>query len=213
MAAHKCNYVIINNMNQIPTDLKIKLLHRDSAGQSSTFLGLDIDDKLNFKEQFNTIKKKCIDRLNIIKITSHKLWKLSTHTLITLYKSLVSSIFEYSAILEPHLSQKIMSSLQIIQNNALRIIFKKPKDTPIKTLHSLGNIQMVSNRLEQLAKNYLSNAIINNNPLIVDSLKEYNRFSGGRETHIPTLFDKFKVHLNTLLEKNNSKQNQLNTLQ
>ena len=168
--------------------------------------GLEIDEKLTFEQHFNKIKKKCIDRLNIIKITAHKSWNLSTQTLITLYKSLVGSIFEYPSILQPHLSQKILNSIQIIQN-ALRTILKKPRETPISILHATGQIPKIQDRLKHLSKLYLINAISNNNPLIINALEEYNRFIGGRENSIPTLFDELKEELNSTLA-NFKKSNQ-----
>jgi hypothetical protein len=85
MAAHKCSYLIINNSKQTPTKLKLQLYKTDiEKVECATFLGLEIDDKLKFEQHFNTIKKKCLDRLNIIKITAHKSWQLTTKTLITL---------------------------------------------------------------------------------------------------------------------------------
>jgi hypothetical protein len=60
---------------------------------------------------------------------------------------------------------------------------------------------MVKNRLEQLAKDYLTKAITNKNPLILESLEEYNRFAGGRDLNIPTLYDRFKDSLNATFEK------------
>lgn len=214
MAAHKCNYLIINNCRENPANLNLKIYKSPiQRNKSSTFLGLVIDEKLNFQEHFQMIKKKCVDRLNIIKITAHKSWNLSQTTLITMYKSLVGSIFEYPAILLPHLSANILNSLQIIQNNALRTILKKPRETPIISLHELGSIKLVKNRLEQLARNYLINAIVNNNPLILDSFDEYIRFSGGRITTTSTLFDNHKSEISKTINSNQQKISQAKDLE
>jgi hypothetical protein len=46
-----------------------------------------LDESLCFKANANNIKEKCLKRLNIIKILSHPKWKLSTKTLVSLYRS------------------------------------------------------------------------------------------------------------------------------
>jgi len=47
-----------------------------------TFLGIRIDIHLAFKNQVDYLKKTCIQRLNIMKILSHKSWLLNEKTLI-----------------------------------------------------------------------------------------------------------------------------------
>jgi hypothetical protein len=61
-----------------------------------------------------------------MKILSHKSWFLKEKTLIQIYNVLIRSIIDYSVILSPIISKTNLNTLQIIQNNALRIIFKKP---------------------------------------------------------------------------------------
>ena len=58
-----------------------------------------------------------------MKILSHKSWFLNEKTLIQIYNVLIRSIIDYSS---PIISKTNSNTLQIIQNNALRIIFKKP---------------------------------------------------------------------------------------
>jgi len=64
-------------------------------------------------------------------------------TLIQIFNVLIRSIIDYSAILSPIISKTNLNTLQIIQNNALRIIFKKPlmTRTTIDWLHEKAGWQ------------------------------------------------------------------------
>ena len=72
-----------------------------------------------------------MDKLNIIKILAYKTWQLTKQTLIQIYNVLIRTVIEYSAIIAPIISVTNLNTLQIIQNNALRIILNKPKTTRI----------------------------------------------------------------------------------
>jgi hypothetical protein len=111
-------------------------------------------------------------------------------------------VIEYPAILAPCLSQQNINLLQVIQNNALRICLKKPKDTPINSLHSNAKLKTIRERLSEIAAKYLLSTVTYNNPIIIDTIKEFARFSGARVTTKPTLLDPFKEELIQLINAN-----------
>jgi hypothetical protein len=130
MATHKCHYQIINNCKIKPEDLNISLYNQTvNRSQFCQFLGLCIDEKLNFNEHMRLVKKRCVSRLNVLKALSHKSWSLSSKTLTSIYISIIRSIFEYPSILAPTLSKENIRQLQVIQNSALRICLKLPRET------------------------------------------------------------------------------------
>ena len=102
---------------------------------------------------------------------------------------MIRSVIEYSAIIAPIISATNLNMLQIIQNNALRLILNKPKvtRTRIEHLHEEANIDMIDTRLTSLRKRYVLKAIHNNNPIIKDTISEYLNFSGGRYLNHKTL--------------------------
>ena len=184
MAPHKCNYLVFTNgKKDISGELELKLngvkLNYDN---NPTFLGIRFDIHLTFKNQVDYLKKTCIQRLNIMKILSHKSWLLNEKTLIQIYNVLIRSIIDYSAILSPIISATNLNTLQIIQNNALRIIFKKPliTRTTINWLHDRANLIRIEVRMINLRKRYIFKAIDNKNPLIVELIEDYLIFKGGR---------------------------------
>ena len=164
---------------------------------NSTFLSIRFDHHLTFKNQIDYLKQTCIQRLNIIKILSHKSWLLNKKTLIQIYNVLIRSVIEYSSIITPTVSKTNLSTLQTIQNNALRIILKKPliTKTKITDLHKEANIELLTNRFKKLRDRYLNKALTSKNPIITDVYNEYERFKGGRTIKCKTLLCDFKKNI------------------
>ena len=139
LATNKCSYLVFSNGNQNESEkLNLKINNvKLRADNNPTFLGIRFDNHLTFKNQINYLKETCVQRLNIIKILSHKSWCLTKDTLVQVYNVLIRSVLEYSAILAPAISNTNLNTLQVIQNNALRIILKKPilTRTEISDLH------------------------------------------------------------------------------
>jgi len=97
-------------------------------------------------------------------------------------------VIEYSAIIAPALCKKRLKNLQIIQNNALRTILhvKKIEHLNIDELHRRAEICKLDVRLNELRKNYIEKAVERNNPLVKETISEYNRFK-RRPVKIKTL--------------------------
>jgi hypothetical protein len=198
MAPHKCTYIIFNNTNHHTPDLNILLGgERINRSSETTFLGIVLDEKLRFEQHVEKIKEACRSRINIIKILAHPSWKLDLHTLKQLYFSLVRSLFEYSSILAPVLTNTKFSEIQIVQNAALRAMLRLPRSTPIDILHNAADITLMADRLSLLASRYLVNSIINNNPLITRAYDEFIMFGINRPRARPTPLDPHLDRLET----------------
>jgi hypothetical protein len=202
MAPQKCAYIIFNNTKETP-NLNLKLGGEVIARTSeTTFLGVVLDEKLNFESHIVKLGEACEKRANIIKILSHPSWKLNFQTLKQLYFSLVRSLFEYSSILAPVITKTRIKTMQTIQNSALIAILRKSRETPIDILHSSAGVPRIVDRLLLLVERYLSNSIHHNNPLIVKLSDEFFDFSNGRLLPKPTLLDKHRnlIELSRLIE-------------
>ena len=87
---------------------------------------MHIDRSMNFSECVDGIKVKCNNRLNIIKILSHKSWNLTDKTLCNIYLSISRSIIDYSSIIFELLCETKKKSIRPIQYHALRYAMRKP---------------------------------------------------------------------------------------
>jgi len=126
---------------------------------------------------------------------------LNEKTLIQIYNVLIRSIIDFSAILSPIISKTNLNTLQIIQNNALRIIFKKLliTRTTIDWLHEKAKLIRIETRMTNLRKRCIFKAVENNNPMILDLIYEYLNFKGGRNLSINTMlcdmYDDLKIRI------------------
>ena len=158
-----------------------------------------MDRSLCFKTNSEEIKKKCLSRLNIIKILSHKSWKLTTETLTNLYKSLVGSILDYSFFTITEISISNLNFLQSIQNQAIKLIHKLKPDTSTLTLREISKIPPINDRFNNLFERYIKKALAYN-VFIVELINEYN------ETANLTAYNEFKStplsYVTSLLNKN-----------
>jgi hypothetical protein len=78
------------------------------------------------------------------------------------------------------------AKIRVIQNNALRTIFKKKRQFGNDQLHALAKEASLDKRLLNLKRRFITKSIDSNNPIICPLIKEYNDFAGGRELKIST---------------------------
>ena len=114
-----------------------------------------IDKSMNFSANIEAIKVKCNNRLNIIKIISHKSWNLTESTLCNIYISLIRSIIDYSAIMFNLLCETKKKVLRSIQYHALRHAMRKPLKFSHSELLKISKIESIDRRCEELMLNIL----------------------------------------------------------
>lgn len=125
MSPSKCNYIVFSNSSKNTSHkLNLRLCNeRLKYSDNPTFLGIQFDYRLTFKNQIDFIKQNCLNKLNCLKILSHKSKNLTSNTLKQIYYTLIRSVLEYSSILLPRLSKFSLNNLQVIQNTAIEIIY------------------------------------------------------------------------------------------
>ena len=181
MHAKKCNQMLFNKNNNKKLNTKYRFkLYKETIPvcENTKFLGITFDLGLSFNEHIIDIKKKCINRLNIIKILSNKKWKLNKKTLTIIYLSLIRSIIDYSALIIPLLSQSLAKTIQSTQNTAFRIIYKLKYDTSTEEITKISKVHLIKTRAKELNEKYIKNALKFENELIGDLITEYK--IGGR---------------------------------
>ena len=108
MAPEKCNYTVFakgnSSKNKFGFRLFGKLIPHERYPLS---LGVTFDECLNFKKHVDNLRAKCIKRLNLLKILAHRSWQLNRATLISIYKSLIGSVLDYSSFMLPALSSSL----------------------------------------------------------------------------------------------------------
>ena len=155
----KCNYIVFSrSKKRYEFDLK---LNNDqiTKAPSIQYLGVVLDEKLNFQEHITNLRVACRDRVNALKIISHKSWCLTKDTLKKVNRSIVRSKIEYSFIIGNCLQSGALSKLNVIQNSALHAIFDKKKEFGNEPLRLLAKELKLEDRMRNLKKRYLSKCL------------------------------------------------------
>ena len=72
-----------------------------------------------------------------------------------LYKTLIRSIIDYSSFIVDIISETNLKRLQVIQNKAVRCIFKARFDSSTSELCSKSNLNTIKDRLFDLNKRFI----------------------------------------------------------
>ena len=88
--------------------------------ESTHYLGLVVDKRLNWRSHIEHLRAKCIPAVNLLKHLSHLSWGADRHSLVHLYTALVKSKIDYGAQVYGMPETKIFSRLDPIQNQCLR---------------------------------------------------------------------------------------------
>lgn len=118
------------------------------------FLGIIWDTKLSFRQHIDYLRKKCFKALNIIKVLAHKDWGSDTKTLLMLYQSLVRSKVDYGSIVYRNADEKLLTSLEVIHNQGLRLCLGAFKSSPLESLNVEANMYPLKFRRQKLKVQY-----------------------------------------------------------
>lgn len=121
-------------------DIKIgnTVIHRV---KSSKYLGVTIDENLDWKHHISNLKKSLIKIKNSFKIIKNH---VPEHNKIQLFNSYFYSKIQYGIEVYGQASSKLIKQLQIQQSRALKILFNKDFLTPTLNLHKEFNVLMVN---------------------------------------------------------------------
>ena len=175
-APNKCSYTVFSRgkRNIGAQNLDMRLYgERIPRVSDPKFLGIRFDPFLSGKNQIAHLKQSCLSRINILKILSHKSWHLEESTLMNIYQSLIRSLIDYTGFMFDYLSTANKTKLEAIQNYALRVIFRKPREFGNENLLELAKIDTISARSNAINNRFLEKAEIHGNPIITDLIEEY----------------------------------------
>jgi hypothetical protein len=152
--ADKSVFIILNDKKQVPTGNVIIGEYVLQRVSEIRYLGVVIDEKLNFKAHVEYVLNKANKKLNFLFRTRRKLPK-STRKL--LYCSLVGSNLDYCSTILISCCDNELKKLQKVQSKGLRFILNCPKDTRRKEmLDELGwmsvNQKIIFNNLTMIFK-------------------------------------------------------------
>jgi exonuclease III len=181
LAPQKCAQITFSKARDMNADSLDITLYGENIPRDPNpkFLGIVFDPRLKFDAHVEKVKTKIIERLSLLKILSYdKNWRLNTEILVNFYKVLVRSVLDYACVTAAVLTKETREEFEKIQNNALRIIFKKrlTDHTRIETLLEWAKISSIEERHRNLINRYYEKCLTSNNPLIKKLFNDYKTF-------------------------------------
>jgi len=114
-------------------DLKINS-QKLPKSDSTKYLGVHMNNKLSWKNHVESTINKVNQRLRLIKWLARATWGSTQETMNTTYKTYVKPVMKYGSEVLVTASNSTMKALETTQNNALRLITRGVKTTPILAL-------------------------------------------------------------------------------
>ena len=121
---------------------------------STKFLGLIFDRKLSFIPHLTYLKARASKALNLLKVVGHYSWGADRTTLLLLYRALVRSKLDYGSVVYGSARYSYRSTLNTIQNQALRICLGAFRTSPVVSLCVEANEPPLELRRKKLSIQY-----------------------------------------------------------
>jgi len=105
-----------------PKNIELKIKGKKIEIQDSVkFLGVILDQRLNWKSHIEYVSNKCKRRLNLLRAVSGYKWGANKKSLLMLYRALIRPVIDYGAVAFCTAADTNLKILERIQSQALRL--------------------------------------------------------------------------------------------
>ena len=133
--------------------------------RSPKLLGVTFDTHFTFSPHIRGVAERARSRLGILKALAGVSWGQSKEVLLLTYQMLIKPILSYAApVWFPNAPTTAVSTLQSIQNSALRIATDSLKMASTDHLHQEASVLPVRAHLSMLCSQFLLSALRPNHP-------------------------------------------------
>ena len=148
------------------------------------YLGIIFDKTLNWTKHVDYITGKARRAMNTIKTLANKNFGTDAIILKRIYLAIVRPIMEYGGPLIMNMSKTNLNKLQVIQNEAMRIILGAHRSTPISYLEVETDLMNMRTRFQQLtAQYYARTSTRKNHPMEKLMQDVIPNIEGRKNTH------------------------------
>ena len=133
-----------------------------SAVDSCKYLGVTFDSSLNWKLHITLLKKSCIKTLNLLRYLTSKNWGADRVSLLRLFIMLIKPKLEYGSEAFSSASPTLLSSLNPIENSAIRISTGAYRTSPVLSLYAESGLRPPSSYRDSKLLNFFTRLIVNN---------------------------------------------------
>ena len=147
----KTFYQIFTLQHKKPT---IKIFINDvqiNQQENQAYLGMFLDQKLNWKEHVQKTAEKANKRCKILKRLAGTKWGCQRSILNSTYKSYIKPVLLYGSENLITANTRTIQKLETVQNHAMRLITGAVKSTPITAMQMFTKNNSIQQEIERLA--------------------------------------------------------------
>lgn len=143
------------------------------------YLGIHVDNKLNFKHHMKVQKKAAITRAGHFRSLTYKNLGINIKTASSIYKMICRPLLDYGGIIFSNATKTCLNNLEIAERTCLRKITKlrhpnNPLHNPSNTLlYETTEVEPILTRLHRLGMKFIKNQ--NNRNIMEPLVHRYNR--------------------------------------
>lgn len=130
------------------------------------YLGVYIDEKLNFECHYEKLTSKINMRLGLLRRLSHKMTDDSKEIYL---KSIILPLIDYCSSVILIIGDERIKAIQRLINKAMRIVLKQPRDSDVQNMLVKLNLMSVKQRLNFNAMKLINRTIITEIPANLSS--------------------------------------------
>lgn len=130
----KTQCIIFNKKKKEPLPILNFMNTQLPFANSIRILGLTFDHKLTWRPHLKKLKTECQSRIKTLKILGNNNWGADTNSLITVYKALILSSIDYGDIIYHSAKQKVLSTLEPIHNQGIRLAIGAFRTSPVDSI-------------------------------------------------------------------------------
>ena len=132
-----------------------------------TYLGMDLDRKLLFRNHIEKVVKKAetLAYKNFYCLLKRRS-NVPIDTKINIYRSIIRPVLTYACPVYCNCANRHLNKIQICQNKILRMILDSPLYTTNLEIHSLAKIPTIREFISKLTDNFYSRVTNHENPYV-----------------------------------------------
>ncbi|GBN92942.1 putative RNA-directed DNA polymerase from transposon BS [Araneus ventricosus] len=109
--------------------------HKISFVNEIRFLGIVFDKKLTFLPHIKTLRKRCEQALNILRVLSSTSWGADQPSMMRIYRSTILSKIDYGCTIYGSARKSVLQKLDPVHHTALRLCSGAFRTSSIKSLY------------------------------------------------------------------------------
>lgn len=137
------------------------------------FLGLILEQKLNWSNHIELVTTKISKYINILKSVCNKHWGMDPQTALTFYRATVRSTLDFGAIFYVNSAQLKLAKVHTAQSKAIRIAMGYLNSTPIDNMLQESREKSMKNRAHLLIDRFVLKTI----SIQSETLQKLNNFT------------------------------------